>query len=164
MKIEEFRTLNESEKVKIINKRLDELAKEGKKTKEFKCDEMEFSYTTAVREMEKVGYARNNNKFEKEYKLTEREIMMLKNLSYGYEFMMARKEDEPKVKRRTEDTISTTSIRMYADVWSRWQQFSKEWGIYNSVDLMASALESYMDRYDFEDIETLREQGKIKEK
>ena len=29
---------------------------------------------------------------------------------------------------------------------------------------MASALEEYMDKYDFEDIETLREQGKIKEK
>lgn len=164
MKIEEFRKLEDNKKIELVNKRLEELIQEKKSTKQFKCKDLEFSYQTATREMERMGYAREGNKFEKEVKLTEREIILLKNLAYNYNFIMEKVEDEPKVKRRNNDTISTTSVRMYSDVWSRWQQFSKEWSIYNSVDLMASALEEYMDKYFFEDIETLREQGKIKEK
>lgn len=164
MKIEDFRKLDDNKKVELVNKRLEELIKEEKSTKLFKCNDLEFSYQTATREMVKMGFAREGNEFKKKVTLTERDVMLLKSLAYNYENIMGRVEDAPNVKKRSADTINTTSVRMYTDVWSRWQQFSKEWSIYNSIDLMASALEEYMDKYAFEDIETLKEQGKIKEK
>ena len=125
MKIEDFRKLDDTKKVELVNKRLEELIQEKKSTKQFKGGDWEFSYQTAKREMEKMGYAREGNQFTKEVKLTERDIILLKNLAYSYEFIMERVEDAPKVKRRINDTINTTSVRMYNDVWSRWQQFSK---------------------------------------
>lgn len=161
MKLDEFRSLEESKKVELINKRLGELLKERKSTKEFRCNDLDFSYTTATREMEKLGYAREGNQFTKEFKLTQAEITRLKALSNIYESIMQLKEDKPEVQKRN-DVLTTTSVRMYADVWARWQCFSKEWSIYNAPDLMASALEAYMDKFDFEDLETLKKMGKVK--
>lgn len=164
MKIKEFRALSETERVELVNKRLAELKGEGKGTKEFKSDSLEFSYATAIKEMETLGYARNGNEFEKEVKLSEREVLMLKNLCYGYEFVMKQIEDKPEAHKRADDQATTTSVRMYNKVWKRWQSFADEWSIYNSIDLMASALESYMDKFGHPDYDTLVEQGKIKEK
>lgn len=161
MKLDEFRSLEESKKVELINNRLGELLKEKKSTKEFRCGDLDFSYTTATREMEKLGYAREGNQFTKEFKLTEREITKLKALVNVYESIMQLKADKPEVQKR-DDVLTTTSVRMYADVWARWQCFSKEWSIYNAPDLMASALEDYMNKFDFEDLETLKKMGKVK--
>lgn len=163
MRIDEFRALEAEEKVRLVNERLQELKEAGKGTKEFRSDKLEFSYATAIKEMENLGYARNGNVFEKEVKLSEYEIRQLKNLAYSYEFLMRRIEDQPKVRRRNDDQAVTTSVRMYNKVWKRWQEFSKEWSIFNNIDLMASALEEYMDRHAFEDYDTLALQGKIKE-
>lgn len=163
MKIKEFRDLAELEKVELMNTRLKELKEQGLTTKEFKSEVFEFSYATALNEMEKIGYGRNGNVFEKELKLSDYDVRVLKNLVYGYEFMMNAKQEEPTVKRRKDDHVVTTSVRMHNQVWKRWQEFSKEWGIYNSIDLMASALEEYMDKHDFEDYETLVKQGSIKD-
>jgi len=163
MNIAEFRALPEEEKVQLVNERLQELREQGKKTTVFKNDKLEFSYSTALKEMEKNNYGRNGDKFEKELKLTDYDIRQLKNLVYGYEFVMSQKEEQPKVKRRPDDQAVTTSVRMYNQVWKRWQEFSKEWSIYNSIDMMASALEEFMDKHGFEDYETLVEQGRIKE-
>jgi hypothetical protein len=163
MNKEDFKALNEREKVELINERLQELKKNGQTTKMFKSENLDFSYAFAMKEMETLGYARNGNSFEKEVKLTESEIRELKNLAYGYEFVMKRTEYQPRVIRRANDNVTTTSVRMYNKVWKRWQAFAGEWSIYNSVDLMATALEEYMDRHTFEDFETLVEQGKIKE-
>lgn len=163
MNKEDFKTLSEVEKVDLINERLQELKKNGQNTKLFKNEKLDFSYAFATVEMEKLGYARNKDSFEKEVKLTEREIMQLKNLTYGYEFVMKEIQDQPKVSRRQNDNVVTTSVRMYNKVWKRWQAFATDWSIYNSVDLMATALEEYMDRHAFEDYDTLVKQGKIKE-
>lgn len=163
MKIEDFKTLSETEKVNLVNERLQELKKDGKTTKLFKSEKLDFSYATAMKEMESLGYSRSGNSFEKEVKLTEDEIRRLKNLSYGYEFVMKRTEYQPRVVRRVNDNVATTSVRMYNKVWKRWQAFAGDWSIYNSVDLMATALEEYMDRHSFEDYETLVDHGKIKE-
>lgn len=161
MKLDEFKSLEESKKVELINKRLGELLKEKKSTKEFRCSDLDFSYTTATREMEKLGYAREGKQFTKEFKLTEREITKLKALADIYESIMQLKKDKPEVKKR-DDVLTTTSMRMYNDVWTRWQCFTREWNIYNSPDLMASALEDYMNKFDFEDLETLKKMGKVK--
>lgn len=163
MKIEEFRGLSEIERVDKVNERLKELKEQGLGTKQFKSEKLEFSYATAIKEMELIGYGRNGNRFEKELKLTEHELILLKNLAYNHEFVMSQKQEQPKVKVRPDDQATTTSIRMYNQVWKRWQAFSQEWPIYNSIDLMASALEEFMDRHDFEDFETLMKQGKIKD-
>lgn len=163
MNKEDFKALSEAEKVELINERLQELKKDGQTTKLFKSEKLDFSYAFAMKEMETLGYARNGNSFEKEVRLTEDEIRRLKNLSYGYEFVMKRTEYQPKVIRRVNDNVTTTSVRMYGKVWKRWQAFANDWSIYNSVDLMATALEEYMDRHSFEDFETLVLQGKIKE-
>ena len=90
----------------------------------------------------------NDEDIAKATGLTSNEIMQLK-------------EDKPEVKKR-DDVLTTTSMRMYNDVWTRWQCFTKEWNIYNSPDLMASALEAYMDKFNFEDLETLKKMGKVK--
>jgi UTP-glucose-1-phosphate uridylyltransferase len=164
MKIEEFRALSEAERVTLINERLAKLKGEGKGTKEFKGDSLEFSYATAIKEMESLGYARNGNSFEKEIKLSEYDIIKLKNLVYGYDFMMKQLQEKPEVNKRPDDQATTTSVRMYNKVWKRWQSFADEWSIYNSIDLMASALESYMDKFEHPDYDTLVDQGKIKEK
>lgn len=163
MKLVEFRGLAESEKVRTVNERLKELKEQGLGTKQFKSQALEFSYATAIKEMEVIGYGRNGNSFEKELKLTDREVLLLKNLAYSHEFVMREKRDQPKVERRPDDKAVTTSVRMYSQVWKRWQSFSQEWPIYNSIDLMASALEEFMDKHSFEDFETLVEQGKIKD-
>lgn len=156
MKIEEFRQLTEEEKVQKINERLLQLNREKKGVNLFKCDDLEFSYQTATRIMQDLEYAKDGIEFKKEFKLNEKEILMLKNLAQNYEFMMKEKVDKPEVIRRPADRVNTTSVRMYNDVWSRWQLFCKEWSIYNGLDLMASALEEYMDKHDFPDLETLK--------
>lgn len=163
MKIQEFRGLTADKQVELVNNRLAEIKENSLTVNEFKNDILEFSYSTAIKEMEKLGYAREKDKFEKELKLTEYEIRMLKNLAYGYEFCMKHIEEEPKVSRRPNDQLTTTSMRVYNKVWKRWQEFSKEWGIYNSVDLMASAMEQYMDKHQFSGYDELVKQGKIKE-
>lgn len=162
MKIHEFRELKEEEKVQLANKRLAEMKEQGLDTKQFKSEMLEFSYATLMSEMQKINHGRVGNEFVKELKLTEYQLTLLTNLADGYEFVMREQVDEPKVYRRPDDSISTTSVRMYNQVWKRWQEFSKEWGIYNSVDLMASALEEMMNKHNFEDYETLVAQGKIK--
>ncbi|WCK57199.1 hypothetical protein PP175_28845 (plasmid) [Aneurinibacillus sp. Ricciae_BoGa-3] len=164
MNLDEFRALSEPQRVQLVNDRLKELKEAKKGIKEFKSRSLEFSYPTAVKEMEVLGYAREKDAFVKEYKLTEQEVMMLKNLRYNYEFVMKRFDDQPKVKKRNDDQPTTTSVRVYTQVWKRWQEFSKEWSIFNSIDLMASALEEFMDRHGFESYDTLVQEGKIQEK
>lgn len=163
MRIDEFRALTETEKVKLINKRLEELKEKNEGTKQFRSDILDFSYATAMKEMTELGYARNGNVFEKELKLTEHEVRLLKNLAYSYEFVMKEQQDQPKVQKRNDEEITTTSARVYNKVWKRWQSFCSEWSIFNAVDLLASAMEDYMDKQNFDDYETLMQLGKIKE-
>lgn len=163
MRIDEFRALTESEKVDLINKRLEDLRQKNEGTKQFKNDILEFSYATAMKEMTELGYARNGNVFEKEIKLSEHEVRLLKNLAYSYEFVMREQQDQPKVQKRNDDQVTTTSARVYNKVWKRWQSFCSEWSIFNAVDLLASAMENYMDKQNFEDYDTLVAEGKIKE-
>ena len=153
MKIEEFRSLEDSIKVEMVNKRLEELAKDKKTTKDFKNESIDFSYTTATNEMENIGYSRKGKVFQKEINLSAKEIALLVDLAKNYEFLMQKMTDKPDIKLRKDDKINTTSVRMYAEVWGRWQEFAKEWPIYNSVDLMASALEEYMNKFKKDDEE-----------
>lgn len=164
MKIDEFRALSEAARVSLVNERLIQLKDNGKTNKEFKSDVLEFSYATAVKEMESLGYGREKNSFDKHLRLSEEEIILLKNLAHSYEFVMNLKEEKPNVKERKDDEIITTSIRMYNKLWKRFQAFSNQWSTLNSTDIMASALEEYLERHDFEDYETLVQQGKIVEK
>lgn len=163
MDIDDFRLLNEEEKVELVNERLKELKENNKTIKDFKYKDLDFTYVMALKELQELGYAKCGDEFKKEVKLTEDEVIKLKNLCSGYEFVMKRINDQPKIHRRPGDGISTTSVRVYNKVWERWKAFTSDWSIYNSVDLMATALEKYMDTYDFEDYETLLKQGKVKE-
>lgn len=163
MKIQEFKTLSENEKVQLVNERLGELVEQKMGLKNFKNEKLDFNYTTAVKELAALGYARTKDAFEKEVKLSAHEISFLKNLAYGYEFVMSRKNAEPVVKRRLDDQVVTTSVRMHSKVWKRFQEFAKDWNIYNSVDIMASALEEYMNQFDFDSYDDLVAKTKIVE-
>lgn len=167
MKLDDFRALKEDERVKLINDRLKQLKDDGLTTKDFRSAELEFSYTSAYKEMELLEYGRHGDMFVKHIanpSLSESEIATLKRMISDYESIDQEQELEPKVVRRTDDTVTSTSIRVYKKVWQRFQAFSKEWNIYHSSDLVSLALERFLDQHGFNDYESLLKQGKIEEK
>ena len=42
----------------------------------------------------------------------------------------------------------TTGISVYIELWERWNEFKKKYPMYSGTDLMALALEEFMERYD----------------
>lgn len=42
----------------------------------------------------------------------------------------------------------TTGISVYVELWERWGEFKKKYPMYSGTDLMAQALEEFMERYD----------------
>lgn len=160
MKKEEFLLLPITEQVQSINRRIDELKKENKTTKQFKNEEFEFSYSTAVRILDEYGYARDGEKFIKELRLTSDDVVKLKNLTYLYNSLIL-PEKKPDIKRRPDDELTVTSMRMYSNVLLRWQCFCEDWNIFNSPDLIATALEKYMDDLGYDDFEILEKEGKV---
>ncbi|MDF2879973.1 MAG: hypothetical protein K0R54_530 [Clostridiaceae bacterium] len=163
MNLSEFKQLSEKEKVDLVNQRLLELKECGRTIKEFRSETLNFTYPTAMKMLMELGFAKDKDIFTKDVKLTEEEISRLKTLANSYEYYMKHKQFQPEVTKRSDDVITTTSARVYKKVWKRWQCFCQEWSIFNAIDMMASALEEYMDKYGFEDYRTLIIQKKIKD-
>ena len=42
----------------------------------------------------------------------------------------------------------TTGISVYVELWGRWNEFKKQYPMYSGTDLMALALEEFMEKYD----------------
>jgi len=167
MKLDDFRVLKEDEKVELTNNRLKQLKDGGLTTKDFRSAELEFSYTSAYKEMESLGYVRHGDVFVKSKgspSLSDSDITALKQMIADYESRGQKQESELKVVRRTDDTVTSTSVRVHKQVWQRFQAFLKEWSIYRSADVVSLALEHFLDQYGFDNYESLMNQGKIEEK
>ena len=81
--------------------------------------------------------------------LTTEEILFVKEL-------FAKKQDVVKDKQLSETlfmpqfigTKKTTGISVYVELWERWGKFKKQYAQYSGTDLMALALEEFMNKYD----------------
>ena len=71
VELKEFEKLTHEEKFKVTQERLWELKKEGKGTKEFKNEQVDFSYTTAM------------NKLDNKYKLNQGDYCLIVKSSLG---------------------------------------------------------------------------------
>jgi len=45
----------------------------------------------------------------------------------------------------------TTGISVYVEQWERWSMFKQKYNMYSGTDLLAMALQEFMDKYDVED-------------
>lgn len=167
MQLDGFRLLSENEKLTLVNERLKQLKDQKLTTKDFRTAELEFSYTSAYKELESLGYGRHGDSFVKQQQgspsLDETEIATLKRMIADYQSNSQTHELEPRVPRRTDAAVVSTSIRINKQVWQRFQAYAEDWSIYRTSDLLSLALERFLDQHGFDDYESLVQRGKIKE-
>ena len=172
MNLREFEKLTHEEKFKITQDRLFELKKEGRGTKEFKNEQVGFSYTTAM------------NKLGNKYKLNQGDYCLIVKPSLGevergslvdinnieLENLVSKivkdkflelngkievresNEDYAKnvvVQKRKSKELKKMTITISEDVYDRWRDFCDELGIYNNIDLLNTAITSYLDSVNF---------------
>ncbi|MDO4536510.1 MAG: hypothetical protein Q4B63_11995 [Clostridium perfringens] len=173
MELREFEKLTHEEKFRVTQDRLWELKKEGKGTKEFKNEQVDFSYTTAM------------NKLDNKYKLNQSDYCLIEKLSLSeiggndlrgidnieLESLVTKiienklsdlRENQPKekilnedytknviVQKRRSKELKKMTITISADVHERWRDFCEELGIYNNIDLLNTAITSYLDSVNF---------------
>ena len=81
-----------------------------------------------------------------ELRLTTDEILFVKEL-------FANKQDFVKAKQtlllpQFAGVKKTTGISVYVELWERWGNFKKAYPMYSGTDLLALALEEFMEKYD----------------
>ena len=83
---------------------------------------------------------------EETLELTTEEILFVKEL-------FKNKQDLVKTKQtlflpQFVGAKKTTGISVYVELWGRWNEFKKQYPMYSGTDLMALALEEFMEKYD----------------
>lgn len=160
MNVKEFKELETSEKVAFVNQRLADLKAQGLTTKQFRDGDIKMSYDFARDHLKTLGYSFNRDaytftKSEKSQleeegttmQLNSEEIQLLK------EILAERKDKkdvisfENIVKNVADQPLKPTSVKLREGVASDWADFAKEWGYYNSSDLVSAALVHFMNSF-----------------
>lgn len=140
MDIKKFRELDATTKVKMVNERLSQI----KTVKEFKSKDLEFSYASAVEELERLGYERKNDGFVKSLSATDIEVLM--ELSKLYKPLVdARYNLGAKVIES--DNVKATTLKVDAQILADWQDFCKQHGDFSAPGLLGAALKHFMNFY-----------------
>lgn len=137
MDIKEFRELDSKAKVKLVNERLAQI----KTAKEFKCKELEFSYTTALEEMHRLSYERRNNEFVRA--LTQSEVEKLLELLDHYGPLLSMRSNLGASIKETRET-KTTTVNVDKQAWESWQAYCKKHSDFSAPALLSAALRSFM--------------------
>lgn len=116
MTLNEFRSLSREEKISLVEKRLDVLKEEGGTvSKDFKCDDLSFSYPSLIRELELIGYkivdctlvkvtSKEKDRPVYEYMLTEYSVI-----------------EEGRKGSPEENKPKSTSLKIYPDTFYRFK-------------------------------------------
>lgn len=172
VELKEFEKLTHEEKFRVTQERLWELKKEGKGTKEFKNEAVGFSYTTAMNKLDNK-YKLNQGDYCLIEKSKSSEIggnyledignIELENLISKIvddKLLKLREETEVRglskdyaknvvVQKRKSKELKKMTITISEDVYDRWKDFCEELGIYNNIDLLNTAITSYLDSVNF---------------
>lgn len=177
MKFQEFKSLSTDEQIELLTNRLNEIkGLKGRMDENFKNEIFEFDLSN-IRKSPELGYkvanyavhkidepvVKSKQKNVKEQKvvkqkqsvvkdenieLTKDEIMFVKEL-------FKNKQDFVKTKQtlfvpQMLGDKKTTGISVYVELWERWGKFKKKHQMYSGTDLLALALEEFMEKYDEE--------------
>lgn len=78
--------------------------------------------------------------------LTKDEILFVKELFKNKQELV--KPKQPLFLPNFSGTKKTTGISVYIELWERWGHFKKRYPMYSGTDLLALALEEFMEKYD----------------
>lgn len=173
MKLQEFKALPLDELLLRLNSHLLSLRSIGGRLEDkFKNDEFDFSYSALKKSEKSIGIKVDGANYQafklgdtppvvdsqqKSVKqsqrivgddipaLTKEEILFVKSLFKGQQNPVKTQQNlwVPQMKGKKK----TTGIYVYEDVWKRWAEFKKQYPMYSGTDLMALALEEFMDKY-----------------
>ena len=160
LNVKEFKVLEPSEKVAFVNERLATLKAQGLTTKQFRDDTIKMSYDFARDHLKTLGYSFDRDmyafiKSEKSQLEEEGTTMQLNNeeIQILKEILAERKAKkdvisfESIVKNVADQPLKPTSVKLREGVATDWADFAKEWGYYNSSDLVSAALVHFMDSF-----------------
>ena len=144
MDLKEFRQLSAKEQADKVNLRLSELEQEGLNTTKFKCEELNFSYSTAVNQLSSVGYERHGKgPFLKT--LSNEEIEVLQMLASKYEYLSRLRYNLGAcIEEHPVEDIKTTTFRVDVNVLKEWQEFCKQHPAFSANELLNAALKDFM--------------------
>lgn len=116
MTLKQFRVKSKDEKISLLQKRLDELKKEGISiSKNFSCDDLNFSYTSLLKELDDIGYE------IKDYMIVE--IPSAKEENSVYEYMLNEYAvlEEYRKKNFEQNKPKGTSLKIYSDTFQKFK-------------------------------------------
>ena len=168
MNMPEFKALPIEEQLTRLNKHL-LMIKDlpGRLEDNFKSGDFEFSYSLLKKDAPKLGITVDGKNYvafktgeepqqndvkkqqivtEETLELTTEEILFVKEL-------FKNKQDLVKTKQtlflpQFVGAKKTTGISVYVELWGRWNEFKKQYPMYSGTDLLALALEEFMEKYD----------------
>lgn len=161
MDVKEFKMLEISEKLALVNNRLAELKEQGVTTKQFRNDHIKMSYDYARDQLKALGYVFNRDAYafiaagetvqpEEEVtkmELTNEEYKVLKEILAERKAKKDTNSFEDVVKGFVDQELKATSVKLRKGVASDWTDYSKDWGFYNSSDLVSAALVHFMQSF-----------------
>lgn len=177
MKMAEFKALSIDEQITKLNKHLSNIKNmPGRMDTNFKNDEFEFSYSLLKKDAKKLGIVvdgkqylayklgekapavngkqdvvktekvvKEQNNVEEKLHLTKDEILFVKDLFNKQELV---KSKQTLFLPTFNGAKKTTGISVYVEIWERWGEFKKRYPMYSGTDLLALALEEFMEKYD----------------
>ena len=180
MKMADFKALTLSERLTKLNAHLLSLKSlEGRLEDNFKRGEFDFSYSLLKKNAADLGMIvdgknyvaygigdeppiqtnvinqTSNNDVVKQTSLTNEEIAFLKQLyaqSQRNQEQLFLLDDKPMlVVPVMTGEKKTTSISVYIEQWERWNTFKQRHSMYSGTDLLAMAIEDFLEKYDNED-------------
>lgn len=174
MKMADFKALTQAEQLTLLNDHLTAIkGMSGRLEDNFKSGEFDFSYSLLKKNAKDLGIVVDGKNYvayangevlpepetvesenlvkqkqseNKELALTEHEILFLKELYKSHQNQFTDKK-QPLFLPQYVGAKKTTGISVYVELWERWGAFKESYPMYSGTDLLARAIEEFMDKY-----------------
>lgn len=173
MKMADFKALSREEQITMLNNHLLSLKYiDGRLEDNFKTGEFDFSYSLLKKNAKELGIVVDGKNYvaydtgdepsaqqdvvKAQQTLTIEEIEFVKKLYADHQNNNNEQQffvnDKPMLVVPTLiGEKKTTGISVYIEQWKRWTAFKERYNMYSGTDLMALALDEFMDKYNRSD-------------
>lgn len=141
MNNKQFDELLDAQKVTYVNARLHSI----ENIKDFKSGDHQVTFSHAKAELERLGYEQYGREFVK--KITANEIKLIRHLLHESDVYYKAMSLGANIETSRDDEIQVTTVRVYKNVWNKFNEFCKANSSIAKEELLTVALEDFVLRY-----------------